>query len=372
VQKNIPPYRHWVFPSIAIVMGLCVGLLAGELFFRFKDDSKHFSPKQGMWHDHDLMHCYPTNPFGNLPIDLHREPDRQAFQRRFPEANIPELQEHTPYCVAYYTADDSPRRRTVVDHPTDKIAIIGDSFAFGEGVADDAQTYGAQLARMRHATVQLFAWPGADIGRVRRQFDVVLQAQPAAHFTKIIYLFVLNDPVISSDLRIRQYYLNLNDLIGIRLGELNPTQDLHGFSKYLWQAGRCSKLAAAIARRLVIRRVTQDTIGWYQAIFDERQNPGIIETFEIVREMKMLSESHGMHFYLAIYPLMIDLKHYPFREAHETVKRLGSMRGVDVIDLLPAFERNADKRLTVHPLDSHPNGAADKIAAEATAQSLPQ
>jgi hypothetical protein len=58
---------------------------------------------------------------------------------------------------------------------------------------------------------------------------------------------------------------------------------------------------------------------------------------------------------------------YPFAPVHETIQRFCQGAGMPVYDLLPVFEGRRSSDLWVHPVDRHPNEAAQAMAADALA-----
>ena len=69
---------------------------------------------------------------------------------------------------------------------------------------------------------------------------------------------------------------------------------------------------------------------------------------------------------VVIFPLLIQLDEYPYREVHEQVARAARARGFDVLDLQPALREWDAEDLRLTPEDSsHPNAAAYGIVAAA-------
>jgi len=134
--------------------------------------------------------------------------------------------------------------------------------------------------------------------------------------------------------------------------------------------GRRSVMFYRIAHGIILRQAERKTIAWYGAVFDERRNPPLTDTFDRIARMDQLSRKRGIDFYLVVYPLMTTLTDYPLKSAHVSIQRLAFDRGVALVDLLPAFEEHALEALVVHPIDFHPNAAAHRIAAEATSRAI--
>ena len=316
----------------------------------------------------DYATCYPSDGFDPFPLNLENEKDAKLFLEHFPDsARFRLLRARTPRCLVY---DRSPTGARALINPggrQDRIALLGDSFAFGEGVAED-KTFGYQLARMRNAFVRVYAWSGADIEQVDIQFQSAIGKAAELGFKKIVYLFVLNDPLKTDELKREESIIN-EDLMNIHWARAFYSRGGYVERAVLGLARR-SVLFYRVAHAMILERATRKTIAWYRAVFDERRNPLLVDTFDRIARMDHLSRKRGIEFYLVVYPLMLTLADYPLKDAHAAIRRLAADRGVRCVDLLPAFEAHAREVLIVHPRDLHPNAAAHRIAADATSRAM--
>lgn len=311
--------------------------------------------------------CYPTNGSDGFPLNLNDDRAASVFARHFPDPiNLKRLRAQTPYCIIYDRSPTGPRELIDAGGLRDRLAILGDSFAFGEGVTDE-NTYGYRLAHWRQARVRVYAWSGADIEQIEIQFNRAIRDASDLQLTHIIYLFVLNDPLRTDRLKREEAQ------IGDFMGALTSRSFLAGtgfIDRVVHGLGRRSMLWQRLMRQVILSRGTRETIKWYQDIFDEHSNPRLAETFDRIQRMDRQARDRGIPFYLVVYPLMVSLRHYPFAQVHQTIRRLATARGVTVIDLLPDFEKHAGETLTVHPIDSHPNALGHRIAASATVKAI--
>ena len=311
--------------------------------------------------------CYPTDGPDGFPVNLNDDRAASVFAQHFPDpANLNRLRAHTPYCIIYDLSPTGPRRLINDGGLRNRLAILGDSFAFGEGVTDE-NTYGYRLAHLLQARVRIYAWSGADIEQIEIQFHRAIADADDFQPTQIIYLFVLNDPLKTDELKREEAQ------IADFMGALTSRAFLAGsgfFNRAIHGLGRRSMLWQRLMRRVILTRGTRDTIKWYQDIFDEHSNPRLVETFDRIQRMDRQARARKIPFYLVVYPLMVNLHDYPFAQIHQTIRRLATARGVPVVDLLPAFEKRAGEPVTVHPIDSHPNALAHRIAAAATVEAI--
>lgn len=70
---------------------------------------------------------------------------------------------------------------------------------------------------------------------------------------------------------------------------------------------------------------------------------------------------------IIIYPLFYKdvFGKYPFIPLHSFLKKACEERGILCIDAYPAFDKYYSlAKFTVHPIDFHPNGAANRLIVE--------
>ena len=73
----------------------------------------------------------------------------------------------------------------------------------------------------------------------------------------------------------------------------------------------------------------------------------------------------GGRFLVASWPLLVDLKAYPFAAADLAITRFCEGSGIPRVDLRAALQGHTAESLWVHPVDHHPNEIAHRLAAEA-------
>jgi len=382
-------YRHRVlFPLTAVALGFAVVFLFCELAARILYDPNEHKPRVPLVGDRNLAHCYPTDPKDTFPIDLNDPQDlayfvhemddftiyddnlRKAYEEKTQapskEAAITYLKQEAPHCLIYDDTSPTSARRIMRPERVDaSIALIGDSFAYGQGVKSEG-TYGHFLAEALRAEVINFSHFGANLTSITKQFDKALAEHEQYHFSKIIYVFVLDDPFISPELRQKRSYIN--DLMNYRPYYLKLKAGL--IPRICFCFARFSRLFSCALEESVSYLTTQESISWYRDIFSEETNPGLIPTFNTIAAMKNESAANGISFFLVIYPLMTNMRNYPFTAAHKKIRELADQRGICCIDLLPAFRNHAGENLTVHPIDYHPNAVAHEIAARKTARTI--
>ncbi|MGZ3658210.1 MAG: hypothetical protein ACXVB9_08220 [Bdellovibrionota bacterium] len=329
--------------------------------------------------------CYPRAPGTELKVDLARPEDARAFFGKLTVTKIgwptdpgadpaaaPTVKSQVsakeyflrlifeaPLCAVYDVGPKSTRWLVEPAGFHDSIAILGDSFAFGQGVSD-AETFPVRLAALTHSRVRSYATPGANLPEIQEQFSEMWRERKKYHFTKVLYLYVLNDIYVDPTLAVRMSYLN--DLMNVRLSA-TPNSP-HAVIRFLGKISARSALARAALRAYSTLRISQSTLSWYLDIHDPKTNSLFERSGEIIGGMAAQSREAGMRFVMMSYPLMLPMHPYPLGAAHENLALLAKRHRIEMHDLLPAYEAYAGKGpLTVHPIDMHPNGRAHAIAA---------
>ncbi len=247
-----------------------------------------------------------------------------------------------------------------------RVLAVGDSFTDGVGVfARD--TWPAQLqrrlrARLPKAEVVNCGHADLDALGVAERF----RTHVARHDPNLVlYAFVLNDvpghldptkyPIadISFQLETRQAYARWIDK--------NPA---------FGALSRGSALGRFFLERWMTAKVARTTEAMYRAAYADPNAPALQKALDAIAAMRDESFRRGAHFLVILWPLIHRLDHYPFAQAHQTLREALQAREIPVLDLLPTFRGKNARRLQVHPTDHHPNELAHALAAQAIAQDL--
>lgn len=355
-----------IAPLLLIAGGLVLALVLIEVGLRLTDLRIAANPGDTYRRMHyvytetGLGKCYPTDPRDYFPHDLRRQDDLHNFGGII--TDVTDLPEHWPLAEKVrFLADNAPHCNNIELVPLNsgpaperaqKALIIGDSFAFGEGLRLE-DTIGFALAdRFPEVNFANMAWPGASIETI---YDVA------------------DTP---DDVHAVLYFYNINDLA--RTDALKERRDhLHDAMRERERRGRGAAAAAACGRIYMCRLVRQrqwelqrsrSTVDYYLDIYfgDENRQPRQA-SFDRIGEMAELLSARGIRFVLVMFPLYYKapLAEYPFRDIHRLVAEELAARGVDFIDLLPAFDRHPWwHKFTVHPLDRHPSARAIRLTAD--------
>ena len=304
------------------------------------------------------FHCYSTNPDEEFqPLPNLMEGTWQLYSYSLPPEQLPlEAVEDTPWCVGY--PRNSMGFRDVEHSPqppedVTRIAVVGDSFVFGEGVQFDG-TLPVQINQALGPRYEVL-----NMGEVgaSTQHELALAYQAVEHLNvhRMIFVFLLNDVEQTETLASQQEYIN--DLIIFRDAHLSKRNE------GAWYKGHL-RLLDFVGSRLQMSSIEDDTIQWYRDCYDPSKNS--INLLQLEASFHELSILPDCRVAMVIYPLMEGFQDgYPFAEIHEMVRQLAENAGLPVLDLAPSFEGLKASGLWVHPSDHHPNRRAQGIAAKA-------
>jgi hypothetical protein len=353
--------RGIVFRLGAVLLGLVAGLVLAEAALRI------FNLHPGLIVSKRLLiptragdpvsyHCYSSNPHGEFspPPDLStgRWKLMTYAKRELPLSEI----EKTPWCVEYRLARTGMRGQEPSVQPAAgrlRIAVIGDSFVFGEGVPED-RTLVAHMAQQLGDRFDLLngGYPGAGLEKYVHNAAFFTRE---FHCTRLMVVFLANDIELTPELASRQNHIN--DLINFRDLHLQAEQNRIGVLGH-------SRLVQALDTHWIMANVTQHTIQWYLDSYDPRFNAEHLGEF--TADLSRLAATPGCQIVLVLYPLLEQLETgYPLAPIHQRVAAMAREAGLPVLDLAPVFAGTRTRELWVHDCDHHPNGQTHRRAAEA-------
>jgi lysophospholipase L1-like esterase len=350
-----------------VLVGLAIGVVGVELCLRWAGfEPPKLLSKRYLSNDSSEprvnYHCYPTNPHGEFsPLPDMREGDWRLMNVMLPPERLG-LEElaATPWCVEYRHSQLGLRDRDYDAEPSPeklRIALMGDSFAFGEGVPLELSLSRRLESQLAGCEVINAGKPGLDNQMELFRFRDLL---PALHPQRAIVVFTANDIALTPDLQQKQTFIN--DLINIRDEYLDRRQTK------AWYNGR-SRVIQLLGGWWEMRQITAETIGWYLDSYNPRYNAENLARLQ--EQIATFGKAPNCEVALVLYPLMEGLEgEYPLARVHETVAEMARHAGLPVLDLAPAFAGQSTRELWVHETDHHPNARAHEIAAKAIADWL--
>ncbi|MCB9851865.1 MAG: SGNH/GDSL hydrolase family protein [Phycisphaerales bacterium] len=229
-----------------------------------------------------------------------------------------------------------------------RIACLGDSFTFGEGVRYEdtwpvvlgkrlnaSRPVGSDAYETLNAGVQGYGlldcllWYGIRI----EKFDPDV----------IVLAFFMNDLMETKET------IRIND-------EMHRPEAVRGLAKY-------SAVAAYFQRR---RHAEQLQEAFFQSIRDSFDASGCKTLNDALSGLHNYATERGVRVVVVVFPVLWGLDSaYPLTEQHGLVAAACVRAGIEHIDLLDVFRGEHADRLWVHPTDQHPNEIAQRRAAEA-------
>ena len=245
-----------------------------------------------------------------------------------------------------------------------RIAFMGDSFTFGEGVhyEDIFPTITQEELRARNVMAESLNFGVGGYNTL--QSSLLLQPVVTEFSPDVVVLgYTINDaepPLI--------YY---DKARGEVVREPREKRILKGFANATVPDLLLFKLRTArlIYQYLLKKNQAENTIGWYQSLYND-ENIHWGKTQEGMLSISMQCRQHNMRCIVVVFPLLYRLDNYPLQAEHELVINKLQQAGYEFIDLLPLLEGREAETLWVHPTDQHPNEIVHRIVAEALVEKL--
>lgn len=258
------------------------------------------------------------------------------------------------------------------DSGTFRIAAVGDSFTFGQGVKFE-EIFAKRLeAALNTAETKKALLDGCKLSircirSVPEKFEILnfgqsgystadelkLVKEKVLGFNPDLLLigFVLNDPDPGDD-QIGAYPPEYGLVLPFGLEhQLEMNSYFYSFVKDRWN------------RVLEKYYFKQSYYEWQRLLYNQKWEPWQKER-EALGGFAELSNSEKIPIVMVILPSMFDFKNYPYAGEHQLIEKTARELGFEVTDLLPYFKDEDAEKLRVTVSDSHPNGRANKIFTE--------
>lgn len=241
-----------------------------------------------------------------------------------------------------------------------RILALGDSFTFGEGVADH-EPFIAQLTDLLNespAGPRFEAINAGVSGYNTRDEVLYLEHRWLGLDPDLILLtFYLNDAY--DDARFGPLVRGgaTGATVDRPLPEPGPVRVLE-WAGNTWRRWRAGREIARIYRSQFSDNPEIDGHDW-------------TDSRNALARAALLARQRNIRLVLVLFPELHELDgDYPFENVHRRVREAAEELGIPVLDLLGAFRGRDATELWVHPTDHHPNARAHAIAARAIADFL--
>lgn len=314
----MPQARTWIFRAGAVAVGLFGALITSELAF----------------------HLFAIEAPAAPPAD-----QIDAFKVRN------ELNEHG---LREPPGFPPPRRDGEI-----RIAALGDSMTYGEGVEAE-QAFPALLsARLTTAAVK-------SKGRI---ITVVNMGKLGDDTSNEVARFRRLADIVDPDILLLVMYVN--DFAGDR-----PDDALHRIYRIrdtLSWPSQYSRVCEYVERKIRLRASFNETVRHYRADAERGVEPEALKPVaEAVAELAELCEARRCRLVVCMMPWLVRLHDYPLPAMHEAVGKMSADLGLPYCDLLPAVAGQHDEAMRVSPANHHPSRAAHARIADFLADWLVQ
>ncbi len=231
---------------------------------------------------------------------------------------------------------------------TFRVAIVGDSIAFGKGVTLE-ETFAKKLEQMLNSECQ----------------SIEVLNFGVSGYTTVQQYHTIRERVFdfSPDMIFVLYFLNDPDPF---TAELYPQEEASVFSRlksWWYDHSYLYKVAARGTYSYQLKRMNNTLDSYYEGLYDKTKGKWktVSDTFYL---MKNISKNKQVPIIIFVQPELYQLRDYPFINLHEQVLEEGRTVGLETYDLYPFFKGMDEKRLQVSTFeDRHPNGKGHSIIA---------
>jgi len=230
-------------------------------------------------------------------------------------------------------------------YPNGRILVTGDSFVYGDGVAQD-ETVSAQLQKSCSKDLEVIncgQWGHNTVDTFMLYQKELIRFKAST----VLHVYVLNDAECTSFCDSKPPVSNETPN---RLRESLTQRSL--FLKFLFS--RWDSL-----------KPSRNSFNYYDWAFTH-ENKGWEISKRYLKKLAEITQENRQKLIVAIFPLMADFRAYPMTKAHQTILAACHELKIECVDLLPAFQSQpiSASRLHAQLMDSHPNKTAYRIAAE--------
>ncbi|MCA1405022.1 SGNH/GDSL hydrolase family protein [Ensifer sp. IC3342] len=224
--------------------------------------------------------------------------------------------------------------------------MLGDSLTFGWGVRSE-DTPAKQLEALLNGTSDTqprYEVINAGVGNYNTRMEVAY--------------FLAEGYKLDPDVVVLNYFIN----------DAEPTP--HRKQSWLSEHSRAYVVfSSAIDKlsRLLLGRSDWKT--YYRDLYGPEE-PGWQQAKAAIHRLATFCRERGYKLILVNYPELHEVKHYPFPEVTEAVKRVAASGQIPFLDLRPSVADLAPDTLWVSPTDAHPNRIANERFAKSIANTL--
>ncbi|MBK8267516.1 MAG: SGNH/GDSL hydrolase family protein [Planctomycetes bacterium] len=235
-----------------------------------------------------------------------------------------------------------------------RIACLGDSFTFGEGVREDS-VWPRSLEEKLNDEVLLNEH---GFGKPPDTTYEVLNCGVQGHGTIDEFLYYrMHVSQFKPDIVILGFFLNdvMEGRETLRQNEeWTKAREVSAFARW-------SRIAEILERRQIAAELQAD---YFAAIRTSFESPRWELSKRAMTDLKSLTTANGQRLIVVVWPVLWKLDSgYPFEDVHHKITAFCKDGEIECVDLLDTFRGSSDYKFWVHPTDHHPNGLAHGSAA---------
>jgi lysophospholipase L1-like esterase len=243
----------------------------------------------------------------------------------------------------------------VKPHNTKRVLILGDSFTYGSGVADDAVIFPELLEKRLNAefikqNITIEILNGGIAGSLTNQWvNLLIKVKDIFAPDVILVVFFLRDGTRTSSMA--SFFNPIRDELRSRHSVIYRYSY---FYRLFQDAMDRNYLSAKYAKALNVSYLGghEQTQEWEQA----KAN---------ILMIKSIGDEIHARVGLVVFPVLVDLNdNYPFKEIYQSIVEFGRKNKIPTHGLLPAFIGKNGPELWVSTVDQHPNELGHQIASE--------
>ncbi len=228
-----------------------------------------------------------------------------------------------------------------------RIAVLGDSMTYGEGV-EAVEAFPALLA-----------------GRIKSIAANDLEGR----FPTVVNMGKLGDDTPDEVLRFRRLadsvdpdvvllVVYVNDFVGAG-GADDALHRIYRLRDELSWPSQYSRVCEYVERKIRLRVSFNETIRHYRADAERGVEPEALKPVaDSVAELAGLCRARNCRLVICMMPWLVRLHDYPLPAMHAAVQKMSNDLGLPYCDLLPAVANQDDEAMRVSPANHHPSRAA--------------
>lgn len=236
-----------------------------------------------------------------------------------------------------------------------RIMFVGDSFTFGQGVADPADRFSDRIS--------------AELERVHPGHYFVANVGVLGYCTAQIVPMVAEALERKYEMKYVVYTICLNDIDGFYadVNQLYQTMEPRRPTLFLFRDTYFLNLLYFHTQQYTIpelRMYDKMLRQWYAGAEWQRM-------MQSLQTLQATCRDAGVELRIAVFPMVHLLgPSYPLRDIHRQITEFCTAQGIRALDLEPALTPHVHEGLRASVFDVHPGALAHRLAADALRESL--